>query len=220
MNLVLLGPPGAGKGSLAGLLKEALGISHISTGDILRDEMAKNSLLGQEAKNYMERGELVPDELVTKIVRQKLVVNGAGEKGFMLDGFPRTKVQAEELDKILIEAKKPIDYILYMESTLPVILNRLTGRRVCRKCGALFHLKNKPPKQQGICNECGGELQQRKDDQEDTIRHRIDVYKENIRPIVDYYKRQGKLEIVNGDKETKDVQQALLKKINADGKCN
>ena len=158
MNLVLLGPPGAGKGTLAGALKNTYNIPHISTGDILREEMKNNTPLGQEAKSYVENGGLVPDELVTKLIKNKFSGNDEVNNGYMLDGFPRTETQARDLDQILIELDKPIDYAVYLQSTLDVVIQRLTGRRICRDCGALYHMTNKPTKQEGICDECGGEF--------------------------------------------------------------
>ena len=171
MNLVLLGPPGAGKGTLAGLLKETLGVLHISTGDMLREEMNRQTALGLQAKKYIESGQLVPDEIVVKLIQNKLKNQKADRKGYLLDGFPRTESQAKQLDKILKDINEPLDYAFYLEATLPVILQRLTGRRVCRQCGALFHIKNRPPKKNDICDQCGGSLYQRADDKEETIKH-------------------------------------------------
>ncbi|MCA9408915.1 MAG: adenylate kinase [Candidatus Omnitrophica bacterium] len=210
MKIVLLGPPGAGKGTLAGLLKSSLGVFHVSTGDILREEMKADSPLGQETKNYVEKGQLVPDELVTRLVKNKLSDHQLLDKGYLLDGFPRTKAQAEELDKILAEINQPIDFALYMEATLPMILRRLTGRRVCKNCGAVFHLTNRPSKKEGICDVCNGALYQRSDDNEETIRNRMDVYLKNTKPIVDYYETQGKLKKVDGDKESEELQESLM----------
>src|SRR3989338_8813882 len=187
MRLVLLGPPGAGKGTLAALLKKSLKVRHISTGDILREEMKNNSALGQEAKKYIDNGELVPDEVVTKLIESKLTANDRVDGGYMLDGFPRTKKQAEALDRILKKIHSPLDYALFLESTLPVIIQRLTGRRVCRVCGALFHVKNRPPRREGICDECGGILYQRADDNAETIKTRMEVYLKNTQPIIAYY---------------------------------
>lgn len=211
MKLVLLGPPGAGKGTLANLLKEALHISHISTGDILREEMKNNTSLGQEAKQYIENGELVPDDVVTKLIESKFSGNNITESGYMLDGFPRTRKQAEDLDKILNKSNNALDYALYLASSLPVIIQRLTGRRICRNCGALFHIKNKPPRKEGVCDECGGEVYRRADDNKETIKTRMDVYLKNTKPIVDYYQAQGKLKEVDADKDSQEVLGILMR---------
>jgi len=211
MKLVLLGPPGAGKGTLANLLKEALHIFHISTGDILREEMKNNTSLGQKVKQYIENGKLVPDGVVTKLIESKFSSNNITEKGYMLDGFPRTEKQAEDLDKILNESGHPLDYALYLASSLSVVIQRLTGRRVCRNCGALFHIKNKPPKEEGVCDECGGEVYQRADDNEETIKTRMDEYLKNTKPIVDYYEVQGKLRKVDADRDSQEVLDILMR---------
>ncbi|OGX36930.1 MAG: adenylate kinase [Omnitrophica WOR_2 bacterium RIFCSPLOWO2_12_FULL_50_9] len=220
MRLVLLGPPGAGKGTLAALLKKSLKVRHISTGDILREEMKNNSALGQEAKKYIDNGELVPDEVVTKLIESKLTANDRVDGGYMLDGFPRTKKQAEALDRILKKIHRPLDYALYLESTLPVIIQRLTGRRVCRGCGALFHVKNRPPRREGICDECGGILYQRADDNAETIKTRMEVYLKNTQPIIAYYEAQGKLKNVDADKDSEELQAILMKTFDEGHKLN
>jgi adenylate kinase len=220
MRLVLLGPPGAGKGTLAALLKESLKLVHISTGDMLREEMKKETPIGQEAKKFIEKGELVPDEFVIKLIEKKLTGGKRVEHGYMLDGFPRTRKQAEDLDRILGEIRQPLDYALYMESTLPVIIQRLGGRRVCRNCGALYHIRNKPPKKDKICDLCGGELYQRADDNEATIRTRMDVYLKSTRLVIDYYQAQGKLKKLDGDKNSEEVQAVLMQIFHEDHKLN
>lgn len=220
MRLVLLGPPGAGKGTLAALLKENLKLVHISTGDMLREEMKKETLIGQEAKKFIEKGELVPDEFVIKLIEKKLTGGKRVEHGYMLDGFPRTRKQAEDLDRILGEIRQPLDCALYMESTLPVIIPRLSGRRVCKNCDALYHIRNKPPKKDKICDLCGGELYQRADDNEVTIRTRMDVYLKSTRPVIDYYQAQGKLKKLDGDKDSEEVQVVLMQIFHEDHKLN
>ena len=220
MKLVLLGPPGAGKGTLAALLKESLKLVHISTGDMLREEMKKETPTGQEAKKFIEKGELVPDEFVIKLIEKKLTSGKRVEHGYMLDGFPRTRKQAEDLDRILGEIRQPLDYALYMESTLPVIIQRLGGRRVCQNCGALYHTQNKPPKKDKVCDLCGGELYQRADDNEVTIRTRMDVYLKSTRLVIDYYQAQGKLKKLDGDKNSEEVQAVLMQIFHEDHKFN
>ena len=219
MRIVLLGPPGAGKGSLAGVVKDMLQIAHISTGDMLREEMKKGSSLGQEIKGLIENGSLVSDEIVTRLVDQRLGSNDAElAKCFMLDGFPRTVNQARDLDKILTRIGKPLDFALNMEATLEIILMRLTGRRVCKKCGALYHLRNKPPLKENICDICTGTLYQRSDDNEETIRKRMQVYMESTQPIIEFYTQSGRLKQVSGDKETFQVRDDLVRILNEDKK--
>ncbi len=220
MKLVLLGPPGAGKGTLAALLKISLELVHISTGDMLREEMKKETQTGREAKKFIEKGELVPDEFVIKLIEKKLTSDKRVAHGYMLDGFPRTRKQAEDLDRILGQIQQPLDYALYLESTLPVIIQRLGGRRVCRNCGALYHIRNKPAKKEKICDLCGGELYQRADDNEATIRTRMDVYLKNTRPVIDYYKAQDKLKKLDGDKDSEEVQAVLMQIFHEDHKLN
>ena len=193
MRLILFGAPGAGKGTLAALLKEQYGLAHISTGDMLREEMRSGSSLGNQIKQFIEKGELVPDEVVTKLIEQKLTNGQSLSQGFMLDGFPRTQKQAEDLDRILKKVNSSIDFALYLESSRETIIKRLSGRRVCKKCGALFNKTFKPPKKEGVCDACGGELYQRSDDNEQTIKNRLQVYLENTAPIMEYYRRQNKL---------------------------
>lgn len=218
MRFVLLGPPGAGKGSLAGLLKDTLNIAHVSTGDMLREEMKKGSPIGVEIKALIEKGALVSDEVVTRLVEYRISTDPALAKGYMLDGFPRTVKQAEELDKILAKIGKPLDFTLNMEADLGLLLKRLTGRRVCRKCGALYHMTNKPAKKEGVCDACGGELYQRSDDNEETIRKRMDVYKTSTQPIVDFYAKTGRLRVLDGNKETVDLRDDFVALVNEDNK--
>ncbi len=217
MRIVLLGAPGAGKGSLAVLLKNSLGILHISTGDILREEIKNNSPLGKQAKEYIDRGQLVPDEVVTKLIEHKITTDKRIEKGFMLDGFPRTLKQAEDLDRILKRANKPLDYTFNLESTTPVIVQRLGGRRVCKNCGALFHMKNKPPKKDGVCDVCGGNLYQRPDDNPATIETRLKVYLEATKPIVDFYAKKDILIKLDSDLESEELQDQVLNLFQSGG---
>ena len=214
MKIVLLGPPGAGKGTLATAIKDNLGLLHISTGDILREEMKNNTPLGQEAKRYVESGGLVPDELVTRLIKNKLENDPKAKKGFLMDGFPRTLKQAEDLDKILEDLKMPVESTLCLEASLNIILQRLTGRRVCKSCGAVYHVKNMPSKKEGICDKCGGVLYQRTDDNEATITNRMKVYMQSTKPIIEYYTTQGKLKVLNADKEAQEVKELALKSLN------
>jgi len=209
MKVVLLGPPGAGKGSLAGLLKEKYHLAHISTGDMLREEIKKGTTLGLEIKALITQGALVSDELVTKLVEQRIANDPEVKKGYMLDGYPRTVKQAQDLDAILAKAHAHLDYALNMEADSNLLLKRLTGRRVCRKCGALFHIINKPSKKQGVCDECGGELYQRTDDNEETIKARMQVYETSTQPIIDFYAKQQKLKKLDGNLETDKLCQSL-----------
>jgi len=209
MKIVLLGPPGAGKGSLAGLLKEKYSLAHISTGDMLREEIKKGTSLGVEIKALITSGALVSDELVTKLVEQRLANDPEIKKGYMLDGFPRTVKQAQDLDAILAKLNTPLDCVLDIEADADLLLKRLTGRRVCRKCGALFHMINKPPVKAGVCDACSGELYQRTDDNEETIKARMQVYQESTQPIIDYYAKQGKLKKLDGNLETVDLADSL-----------
>ena len=209
MNLVLLGPPGAGKGTQAKLLCEGLKISHIATGDILREEIKNESDLGRQAKKYVLSGELVPDELVTKMIEKKIFEN-SNINGFVLDGFPRNESQARSLDAMLNEHSLKIDWVLYLKSSEPVILQRLTGRRVCKKCGVNFHIKNMPPKKEGVCDFCAGELYQRTDDKEETIKNRLKVYTDNTAAVIEYYEKQGILRNIDADKSANEVNDFLM----------
>jgi adenylate kinase len=209
MNLVLLGAPGVGKGTQAKLLSEGLSIPHISTGDMLRDEIKKETDLGIEARRFLESGELVPDVIVNQIIRKRLRSSDA-QKGFILDGFPRNFEQAKVLDAILEEDSKKIDVVVYLEASPNTIFERLTGRRVCKTCGANFHIKNMPPKKENICDFCGGQLYQRKDDNKETIENRLNIYTQKTEPVVKYYQDQGKLKRVDSNPEAEKVNQVLM----------
>lgn len=219
MNIVLLGPPGAGKGTLAGLLKESNALLHISTGDLLREEMKNNTPLGQEAKSYVEKGELVPDQLVTQLLANKLKA-AQPQTGYLLDGYPRTKAQAESLDNLLKEINRPIELVLYLDADMDIIIKRITGRRVAPKSGKVYHIVNRPPKQSGICDESGETLIQRPDDNEETVRKRMEVYLENTLPIVKYYEDQGVLRKMDGGKESEELQTELAELFDDKAKLN
>ncbi len=211
MIIVLLGAPGAGKGTLAGALKEQLGVHHISTGDLIRAEIKSKTAIGIEIKSYVDSGALVPDSVVTRMIEGCIKASVQDGKGYMFDGFPRTSAQAIELDKILLNTGNQIDFALFMEASIDVVIQRLTGRRVCRACGALYHLTNMPPKINGVCDTCEGELYQRADDNEETIKKRMSVYNESTMPIIQHYKSQGKLKTVNADTGADRVRADLLK---------
>ena len=198
MYLVLLGPPGAGKGTQAKKLAEKLGIPHISTGDILRQNVKLDTDLGKQAKGIMEKGLLVPDDLVAKMLDERFN-NPDIKKGFILDGYPRTLPQAHSLDEILAAKGLAVDLVVYLDSSDQVIVKRLTGRLVCSKCGANFHVTNMPPKIKGLCDSCQGSLYQRSDDNEITVRKRLEVYKQEVASLIEYYKKAKKLHSLNAD---------------------
>jgi adenylate kinase len=209
MKLVLLGPPGAGKGTHAPYIREWYGVPHISTGDMLRDAQKSGSVLGEKAKGFMESGRLVPDELVIALVAERLTKDDA-KKGFILDGFPRTSEQAEALDKALSEVGKPLNIVLLFNTTQDVIIGRLSGRRVCPKCGKGYHVSSSmKPKVSGICDVCGSALVQRPDDAEDKVLKRLLVYKEQTAPLIDYYKRKNLLEEVDGNLDVDPLNESL-----------
>lgn len=193
MNIILLGPPGAGKGTQAEILKEKLSIPSISTGNILREAVKNGTDLGKKAKEYMDKGDLVPDSLIVGILKERLSEPDC-KNGFILDGVPRTLAQAEALEQMGI----PIDTVIEIEADDDTIVRRLSGRRVCAKCGATYHMETKPPKKEGVCDVCGGELTQRKDDQAETVKDRLRVYHEQTEPLSAFYDRQGKLVRVKG----------------------
>lgn len=210
MNLILLGAPGAGKGTQAELLMERLSIPSISTGNMLREAMKNDTPLGREAKQYMDGGLLVPDELILSIVAER-VAKPDCQKGFILDGVPRTLAQAEALDAKGVE----IHHVLSIEISDGIIEGRMTGRRVCAKCGASYHVAANPPKAEGVCDVCGGELVIRKDDAPETVRRRLEVYHESTEVLKDYYARQGKLRLIRGDQSIEGANQDILAAIGA-----
>jgi len=200
MLIILLGPPGAGKGTQAErIVKEHL-LAYVSTGDILRSAVKTQSVLGRKAKQYMDEGKLVPDELVVEIVKDRLMDPDCA-KGALLDGFPRTVVQAEFLEKALPDIGISIDRVLSIEVEEDELIERLTGRRVCTDCSANFHLKFKPPKVRNVCDKCGGDLFQRDDDTLETVKERLDVYKQLTEPLISYYDQKGLLSAVAGSND-------------------
>jgi adenylate kinase len=196
-RVVLLGPPGAGKGTQAKLLQEKLKACQISTGDILRKAVADETALGKEAAQYIERGALVPDELIVNMVAERLKENDC-QPGFILDGFPRTIGQAESLDRMLQQKNLSLNGVLSVQVPREVIIQRLAGRRSCKKCGALWHMTFSPPRKPGICDRCGGELYQRQDDEEQTVAHRLQVYEQQTAPLVQYYGNRKLLREIDG----------------------
>lgn len=211
MRIILLGPPGAGKGTQAKELAKRLNLPHISTGDILRKNVAKNSDLGKRAKDFMNKGALVPDELVTQMLIERLsLVDTKG--GFILDGYPRNLSQAESLDETLKAKKMDIDMAVYLDTSDSVIIQRLSGRLVCRSCGMIFHIKNMPPRKDKVCDSCGAELFQRSDDKEETIKKRLLVYKEESAPLIEYYGKKNKLFHLSADLDADIVLEKIVEK--------
>ena len=193
-----MGPPGAGKGTQAALIKEAFQIPHISTGDMFREAMRNETKVGLEAKKYIDKGMLVPDSVTNALVKERLSQADC-KKGFLLDGFPRNISQAEALDIILKELNIKLDAVINIEVKFSILVDRVVGRRICPKCGAGYHITNLKPKKDGICDVCGSELIQRKDDNEETIKTRLNVYSEQTKPLLDYYNKQGLVKTFNGD---------------------
>lgn len=205
MNLILLGAPGAGKGTQAEVICEHLRIPAISTGNIIREALSAGTELGLKAKSYMDEGKLVPDDVVIAIIKERLSKPDC-QNGFILDGFPRTVPQAEALDEMGVRIDKVIDIEVADEK----IQQRLSGRRVCGACGSSYHVLYKPSSQEGVCNKCGGALIQRKDDHPDTIKERLHVYHEQTEPLKDYYAKAGKLTVVEGQEEVADTTKLTL----------
>lgn len=210
MKIILLGAPGAGKGTQAEVICNRYNIPAISTGNIIREALKTGTEMGLKAKSYMESGALVPDEVVIGIIKERIVKDDCKD-GFILDGFPRTIPQAEALDKMGIIIDKVIDIEVPDEK----IINRMSGRRVCEKCGASYHLEYKKPKVEGICDACSGTLIQRKDDHPDTVKSRLDVYHSETEPLKDYYEKQGKLTVVEGQEEIEDTTRLLIEALEA-----
>jgi adenylate kinase len=212
MDLILLGPPGSGKGTQAQKIVERYRIPQISTGDILRAAVKEQTPLGKEAKAYMDQGKLVPDEVVVGIVRERLKAPDC-KKGFILDGFPRTVPQAEALEATLRAMNRRIDHVVSIEVNNEELLKRLTGRRTCRGCGAMNHLVFDPPKKEGVCDRCGGELYQRADDKEETITERLKVYEAQTAPLIAYYRDKGSLRTIDGVGAMEQIFQAIVKVV-------
>jgi len=211
MILILLGAPGVGKGTQGALISKEYGIPQISTGDILRSEVKNETELGKKAKAYMEKGELVPDDIIIEMMEKRIKEEDC-RNGFILDGFPRTVAQAEAFDRMLAKNGLELDKVILIDVPEDEIIERLTGRRVCPNCGAVYHVRNNPPKVEGVCDRCGSKLIQRDDDREDVVRKRLEVYKKSTMPLIDYYTKTSKLVKVDG---TGDIQEIFtrIKKI-------
>ena len=196
--IILLGPPGSGKGTTAERIQERTGYTHVSTGDMLREAVKKDSEVGRKARSYMEKGELVPDDVMVRIIEERFEA-GDSDAQYMLDGFPRTPEQAEMLDRAVAGRGGEIKNVVFLDAPRDVLISRLSGRRVCRNCGATYHVVNMPPQKEGICDACGGELYQRPDDSEDTIANRLDVYNRQTESLVEMYQKKGLLVRVKAD---------------------
>jgi len=214
MNILIMGPAGAGKGTMSDLILKEYDIPHISTGDMLRDNVRNNTELGNLAKSYMDAGNLVPDDVIIAMVEKRLQENDC-QKGYLLDGFPRTLVQAEAFEKIENKIGKPVECVIALEVGFDTLVERITGRRICPKCGAIYHIHNKPSKVEGICDVCGSELTQRKDDTVEQLTVRMDGYEKSTKPVIDFYDKRGIVSYIDASQETaavfEKVKEALSK---------
>lgn len=209
MNVILLGPPGAGKGTQATMLAEKSGLVHVSSGDLFRAALRDGTELGMKAKQYMDRGELVPDNVVIGMILERIGEPDC-EKGVIFDGFPRTVDQATALEASLSEQSQSIDSVIYMTVPNDVLLKRISGRRTCKSCGAVFNTYYFPPQKEGVCDVCGGELYQRSDDTEETARNRLDVYFQQTTPLIDHYRGAGILHEIDGEQDIAVVTEAMM----------
>jgi adenylate kinase len=204
MNIILLGAPGAGKGTQAKMLVEKYNIPQISTGDMFRAALAAGTTLGRKAREYMDKGTLVPDKVVIGLIEERLRMPDCNN-GFILDGFPRTIAQAESLEGVLDKLGKNIDHVISIEVEKQELIKRLTGRRTCKKCGAMYHIMFNPPKKNGLCDKCMGELYQRDDDNEKTVKARLEVYNEQTKPLVDFYEKKGLSRRIDGARNIEEI---------------
>jgi adenylate kinase len=204
VRVAFLGPPGAGKGTQARDLAREWSVPHIATGDMLREAVAAGTALGREAKGYMDKGALVPDDVIISMIAERLRQPDA-RNGFLLDGFPRTIAQAEGLERLLKDLGHPLDRVIYFDVAEPELVRRLTGRRVCRACGHSIHVVSNPPRREGVCDACGGELYQRVDDSESTVRNRLAVYARQTAPLLDWYSGKDLLASIKGEGAIADI---------------
>ena len=210
MNILIMGPAGAGKGTMSDLILKEYDIPHISTGDMLRENVRNNTELGKMAKTYMEAGKLVPDDVINAMVEDRLQQPDC-QKGYLLDGFPRTLVQAEEFKKIAEKIGKPVESVIALEVDFDQLVDRITGRGICPKCGAIYHIRNHAPKVEGICDECGAELTQRKDDTVEQLKVRMEEYDKSTKPVIDFFEPLGVVSHINAG-QAKDLVFAEVKK--------
>ena len=204
-RLLIMGPPGAGKGTQAANIVEAYGVCLISTGDMFRSAIKNGTAMGKLAQSYMEKGELVPDSVTVGIVKERLALDDCKNQGFLLDGFPRNLDQAHALDTILAELNYNLDAVIDVSVENEILINRIIGRRICRNCGATYHVEFNKPKTEGVCDSCGGELYVRKDDTRETAENRLSVYSSQTQPLLDFYKGRGLLVSINGDQAVEKV---------------
>ena len=214
MKIIMLGAPGAGKGTQAKMIAEKYDIPHISTGDIFRANIKNGTELGKKAKEYMDKGQLVPDELTVEILLDRVAADDC-KNGYVLDGFPRTIPQADVLDKELTKLGDKVDFAINVDVPDENIVRRMSGRRACLKCGATYHIEHIPPKQEGICDKCGSELVQRDDDKPETVQNRLSVYHEQTQPLIDYYNKKNILKSVDGTKDMQEVFSDIVNILNA-----
>jgi len=214
MKIIMLGAPGAGKGTQAKMIAEKFGIPHISTGDIFRANIKNGTELGKKAKEFMDKGQLVPDELTVEILLDR-VANDDCKNGYVLDGFPRTIPQADVLDKELTKLGDKVDFAINVDVPDENIVRRMSGRRACLKCGATYHIEHIPPKTEGICDKCGSELVQRDDDKPETVQNRLSVYHEQTQPLIEYYDKKNILKSVDGTKDMQEVFSDIVYILNA-----